>query len=157
MTRVAGTAALVGYQPVLTVDVVVGKGKRVQSITAVLDSGADRTVVPRGIVEALGVNYDGLKTPLDSDGEPIQGQGADGAFEIRICRGKVRWRTTTVCTEFWVANCGYVLLGRDDFFKKFDVMFDWSAPDPYVDIEPAGTMRARAAKLLGDAAASDSN
>ena len=60
-------------------------------------------------------------------------------------REKVRWRTTVICNEFWVANCAVVLLGRDDFFKLFDVMFDWSAPTPYVDIESAGTMRARAA------------
>ena len=64
--------------------------------------------------------------------------------------GKVRWRTTVICNGFWVANCGMVLLGRDDFFKLFffklfDVMFEWSAAKPYVDIEPAGTMRAAAA------------
>jgi hypothetical protein len=144
VVRVPGTAALVGHSPLVKVDVVVGNGRRLQA-TAVLDSGADRTVVPLQIVEALGVEYDMLKMPIYGNGEPIRGQGADGDFEIRTCRGKVRWRTTTICTEFWVANCGFVLLGRDDFFKKFDVVFDWSAPDPYVDIEPAGTMRALAA------------
>ena len=60
--------------------------------------------------------------------------------ETLRCQG----HTTVICNEFWVANCAMVLLGRDDFFKLFDVMFDWSAPTPYVDIESAGTMRARA-------------
>lgn len=109
--------------------------------------------MPRSIAEALGVNYDKLNEPVDSDGNVIKGQGADGSFEIRVCRGKVRWRTTVICNEFWVANSGYVLLGRDDFFKRFDVMFDWSTDSPYVDIEPAGTMRARSQTSLS----SDSN
>ena len=146
MPRVFGTSIGVGHSPLLEVGVVTGKGKQpAQEVTATLDSGADQTVVPRSLVEALGVDYDKLKEPVDAAGGAITGKGADGDFELRVCRGKVRWRTTVICNEFWVANCPVVLLGRDDFFKLFDVMFDWSAPTPYVDIEPAGTMRARAA------------
>ena len=146
MPRILGTSVSVGHSPLLKVGVVTGKGNQpAQEVTAILDSGADRTVVPRSLVEALGVDYDNLKRPVDAAGDAIAGMGAGGDFELRVCRGKVRWHTTVICNEFWVANCLVVLLGRDDFFKLFDVMFDWSAPTPYVDIELAGTMCARAA------------
>ena len=146
MPRILGTSVSAGHSPLLKVSVATGKGKQLaQQVTATIDSGADRTVVPRSLVEALGVNYDNLQGPVDAAGDAITGMGADGNFELRECKGKVRWHTTVICNEFWVANCAVVLLGRDDFFKLFDVMFDWSAPTPYVDIESAGTMRARAA------------
>lgn len=142
MAEIPATPGLIGHYPLLKVDVVIGKGRRSQRVTAMVDSGADRTVVPRLVAEALGVDYNSLKKPVGPDGEVLKGQGADGEFEIRVCRGKVRWRMTKICDEFWVADCGMVLLGRDDFFALFDVMFNWSAANPYMVIEPAGTLSA---------------
>ena len=104
-----------------------------------MDSGADRTVVPRVLVEALGVSHDRLPILRDEKGDQIEGHGVGGGFEIRVCRGRVRWRARTVCKEFWVADTTWVLLGRADFFRLFDVCFAWSNSPPYMDIEPVGT------------------
>jgi hypothetical protein len=125
------------YYPFLEVDVVLRRQS--QRITAIVDSGADRTVVPRIVVEALGVDFASLEQPQHPDGTPISGFGASGDFELKVCLGKVRWKTSTVCKEFWVADMGtkaIVLLGRDDFFRKYDVSFNWAVDPPYMDIEP---------------------
>jgi hypothetical protein len=119
------------HLPLLKIDIVLAKKTR--QLTAMVDSGADRTVVPRAIIEALGVNWDSLKVAQ------TDGVGASGVFEIRICRGKIRWRGKTICEEFWTTDMdkrGIVLLGREDFFTKYDVDFRWSVQPPYMDINP---------------------
>ena len=107
-------------------------------------------MVPKSIVETLGAPYHRLPVLRDAAGNQRMGEGADGAFEIKVCRGKVRWHGRTVCDEFWVANTSKVLLGRADFFTLYDVFFDWSADPPYMDIEAAGTSRAAGAQPPSD-------
>ena len=143
MTRIPATVGSGGaFYPFVGVDVRLPAGLAPRVFTALVDSGADRTVVPRFVIDALGVDHRTLPILADERGTPLKGEGADGRFEIRICRGSVRWQGVTICEEFWVTNAPVVLLGRADFFRRFDVFFDWSATLPYMDIEPAGSARA---------------
>lgn len=122
--------------PLTKVDVVV-RHQRL-NVTALVDSGADRCVVPRGIVEALKVDFEKLPLAMGTDGNPVRGLGAGGEFEMRQCRGKIRWRTSTVSDSFWVgpdSAVPWVLLGRDDFFAKYDVTFRWSTNPPIMEFD----------------------
>lgn len=136
MARIEGVRGPGGrYRPQVNIDLVIRKKKL--TLTALVDSGADRTIVPRGVVEALGVDYDKLPAVTDEDGAVVTGSGAGGQFELKECRGKVRWHVQTVCESFWVGPndaVPWVLLGRDDFFKKFDVRFQWSEEPPVMEI-----------------------
>jgi len=129
------------FSPIVRVDVVLRRRDQPLHATAVIDSGADRTIVPRVLVEAGGVAWDGLPGDTNPDGSPRLGRGVGSApVEMRVCRGRVRWRTTTVCEVFLVADMGPnapVLLGRSDFFGRFDVTFRWSDTPPSFEIEPA--------------------
>ena len=75
-------------------------------MTAVLDSGADRSLFPVSFVEALGVDVDKLPEAKCAD-------------------------------RFWVGPDGtpWPLIGRDDFFARFDVHFYWSEAPPVFEIE----------------------
>jgi hypothetical protein len=138
MARLEATAGPHGrFLPETNVDVVVGKQKRL-TVNALVDSGADRTIVPKTVGEALGIDYDKLPLAKGPDGKPMTGQGAGGQFEIRECRGKVRWRNWNFADRFWVGpeeSVPWVLLGRDDFFTKFNVRFEWSHNPPVFEIE----------------------
>lgn len=92
---------------------------------AVVDSGADTTSVPAEFLEG---------TPIDVASLPIvgEGSGAGGKFPYRLCQTEIWWEKWKVCDRFLVLDAGQmgdlpvVLLGREDFFKRFDVSFDWS-------------------------------
>ena len=75
---------------------------------ALIDSGADRTVVPKAVIDALKFDYDKLPPARDENGDPLTGVGASGDFEMRECRAKLRWRQWTVCEQFWVGPAGAV-------------------------------------------------
>ena len=106
-------------------------------MTAVLDSGADRSLFPVSFVEALGVDVDKLPEVKRKDGSPMPGGGVGGEFEMKECRGKLRWRQWKFADRFWVGPDGtpWPLIGRDDFFARFDVHFYWSEAPPVFEIE----------------------
>ena len=130
MPRVTGTELTPGlFRPVLTITVAIGAA--VLDGPAIVDSGADRTIIPAEIVELAGIVFTDL--PLTSE----QGIGAGGGFETRTCKGKVKWRSWLICSEFLVADhLPFALLGREDFFKRFNVRFGWHRDPPTVDIDP---------------------
>lgn len=97
---------------------------------AIVDSGATNTIFPAETLEANGVRYKDL--PVFGDSE-----SASGSFETRLCVGNVRWRRSSFCDRFLVAEPGttlgswaWGLLGRDDFFNVFDVDFRWDRKVP---------------------------
>jgi hypothetical protein len=103
---------------------------------ALIDSGADRTILPGEVLAGHPtIAFDAL--PELKDG----GLGAGGAFKIRECKGILRWREWDICDRFQVAEPGKLempLLGREDFFKLFFVRFRWDRTPPIVDIDPPG-------------------
>lgn len=131
MPRIEGTEQVPNlYRPVLIVSLTLA-GKTSKG-PAVVDSGADRTILPGEIVEAFGVGFSSL---------PLSGEnslGAGGAFETRTGSGEVRWREYVICEEFLVAAPGtlpFALLGREDFFKRFQVRFSWHHKPPSFQID----------------------
>lgn len=100
---------------------------------ALVDSGADRTIVPAELMEALGVPWASLSA------SSVTGLGAGGKFETRSCQGEVFFREWKFCDELLVAPAGSLpapLLGRSDFFKHFLVKFTWHRDPPIMDIDP---------------------
>lgn len=100
---------------------------------AVIDSGADSTIVPFEMLKDCGVDFAALP-----GGDA--GVGAGGKFETRLLAARVKYRDWIVCEEVKVAQPGaglpVVLLGRADFFAKFNVRFRWAMTPPVVDIDP---------------------
>lgn len=133
MPRVEGIQVMPGvFAPLLIVSIefssVVLEGP------ALIDSGADCTVIPGEILEATAHTFDSLPP------HPGTSVGAGGKFETRICQGgTVKWRKWTICDEFQVAAPGtlpWALLGRQDFFRLFVVRFQWHRNPPFTDIDP---------------------
>jgi hypothetical protein len=100
---------------------------------ALVDSGADRTMLPAEFLPAS-VPYESL-TVLGT------GRGVGGEFEIRRCDHEVWFQKWKVCGVFIVIEPGKmpdptVLLGRLDFMKRFTVSFDWHEERGTFDIKP---------------------
>ena len=134
MPRLEGTDDGSGiYRPMIDVFIELPTvGKRSPPILAVIDSGADQTIVPFDYLKAAGVEWDKLS-------DPKQGTGAGGGFETRMIRGTITWKNYFICDQFQVAQPGMktpLLLGREDFFKKFVVRFNWHQTPPTFNVDP---------------------
>ena len=117
------------YMPVILVTVEFG-GKGVR-FNAVVDSGADSTIIPAKFLVPLGIDF--AKLPLASEGG-----GAGGSFERRTCIAVMKWGGTELFTGFLVAEPGKLevpLLGREDFFKLFVTTFSWHTMPPTFTLE----------------------
>lgn len=130
------------YAPLLTVLLEVDN--LTQQMMAMVDSGADRTIIPAEVLDAHPtVSFSDL-SPL-----PTGGVGAGGGFEIRECPGKITWRQWEICDGFQVAEPGKLkmaLLGREDFFKRFIVRFVWDKNPPVLEINPPGKSKKKKKK-----------
>jgi hypothetical protein len=106
---------------------------------ALVDSGADDALVPAEMLVAVGVEYSALEPYLTADGRPQMGQGAGGKFEIRRLEAKLAFREWQFGSEVRVAQAGAIpgpVLGRNDFFDRFNVRFLWSRVPPVFDVDP---------------------
>ena len=101
-------------------------------VEALVDSGADKCLIPGEYVEAAGVLFSGLP-PL------AHGAGAGGTFEKALASGRITYLGRVVCEEFEVApptQLPIILLGREEFFTKFRVNFLWHRNPPVFDVDP---------------------
>lgn len=129
----AGTDPVTGHEiwrPVVLVTIQMPNGLKGQG-PAIIDSGADSSVLPFEAVLGAGIAWD----DLDKGGLSM---GAGGTFERRLLGASIYYRTWKVCDRVEVAEpgrLGTILLGRNDFFKAFVVRFAWhkSPPEVYVD------------------------
>lgn len=137
MPRIEGTksgitpAGVTVYSPVIVVEVVLPGVGRAQ-VPAVIDSGADVTLIPFEVF--VGAGLDWAKLPKGSEG-----LGAGGTFERRPLVAEVRYREWLICDHVDVAQPGalpFALLGREDFFKRFVVRFAWNKEPPEVIVDP---------------------
>ena len=99
---------------------------------AILDSGADITIVPFEQVAPLGFEWEKLAAGQRST-------GAGGSFERRVCPVAITFETWRICDDVEVAEPGKLpatLLGRVEFFTKFVVRFNWFHNPPTFDIDP---------------------
>lgn len=101
-------------------------------MSAIVDSGADKCLVPGDYVEATGITFASLP-PLPP------GISAGGQFPKSLCQGRISYLGRVICQEFEVAPPGLfdvILLGREEFFTKFVVRFQWHRNPPFFDIDP---------------------
>ena len=137
MIRVAGHKVGVDYRgrdafaPYLTVSVEVGGC--VLRLEAIIDSGADATLIPIEVLKGCPVDWDALKLAGPAG-------GAGGAFETRFLTAEVKYREWLIAREVRIAGPGsklkVMLLGRQDFFRHFTVNFRWDVAPPFVELEP---------------------
>ena len=148
MPRLAATNVGTGpdgrpiYRPIIIVSIEIG-GRIVQG-PALVDSGADNTLVPFDAVAPLGVDF--LQLPRGPGGS-----GPGGTLDVRVCQGKLRWDNRMLMTEFMVAEPtkgpGAILLGRADFFTLYVARFQWHKNPPVFDLDPG-----RPSKMTSDRA-----
>lgn len=130
MTRFEGTETAPGlFAPLIEIELVMeadGEPVRIRAL-ALIDSGADMSIVPAEIASAAGVEFDTL--PLGSTSI-----GAGGEFEVRKALAKLSSDGEVfVDGQLMVTPPGTLpgpLLGRADFFKTFGVEFEWSKEPP---------------------------
>jgi hypothetical protein len=132
------------YTPIVIVTI--GVGPCIATRPAIIDSGADTTIVPIEFLVDCGVDYDKLPPPPPGS----KSKGAGGAFESRELAARVKWREWIVTDVILVAgpkSLPAILLGRADFFGRFNIRFRWDAIPPYVDVDPVATPKAGKGKL----------
>jgi hypothetical protein len=134
------------YRPVIFITIEIG-GQGIGG-PAIVDSGADNTLVPAEALLPFGIQFDKLAIGAG-------GQGAGGDLEARPCQGTIRWGRVELMRSFMVAEpgkgFGAVLLGRADFFKLYVPRFHWYLNPPTFDLDPVAvapnpTIRPKAAK-----------
>lgn len=136
MPRIEGTKVGVDglgrtiYSPIVIVSLLFGQlGLDVQ---AIVDSGADTTVIPAEVAAALGIEWTKLPTGT-------KGLGVGGASEMRLVAMTVKykeWKFSGPVTIAEPKHLPVVLLGRTDFFQSFVVRFHWFKTPPEFHIDP---------------------
>jgi hypothetical protein len=119
------------WTPYLNVVLLADSGKQLRA-RAVVDSGADWTVVPGELALALGVDWTALPA------SPDIATGAGGSFEPRFAPIAVWYGTVEVCPVVRVAPVGAMpamVLGREEFFSRFRVCFDWEQQPPTFTVD----------------------
>lgn len=136
MPQIEGVEVVPGqWAPLLRVDLEIS-GALMKDVLALLDSGADKTLIPGDYLEGHpdGVLFDSLTLSENP------GHGAGGDFDIRVCPGNVTWREEEICNPLEMAapgNLPFPLLGRD-FFQKCVVRFNWNRNPPVVSVDLVG-------------------
>lgn len=121
------------FRPIIIVAIEIG-GRSIR-VPALVDSGADNTLVPEEFVAPLGVDFRRLAAGPG-------GVGPGGDLDTRLCQGVMRWEKekAVLMTSFMVAEPGKgpetVLLGRADFFRLYVPRFHWHKNPPVFDLDP---------------------
>jgi hypothetical protein len=140
MPRIPGTPFPGGHRPIIPVTI--EANGRTLPFDALIDSGADRTVVPGEFMAQFGISFASLGF---SDPNPSSGVGAAGGGHTRYCDGTIRWGTTILASSFQVAPPSTrppaVCLGRNDFFRNYVVRFSWHKDPPVFDLDPIVKVR----------------
>lgn len=97
------------------------------ALYAIVDSGADKSLFPKGLMTALGIDD-------ATECSDVPGTAADGLVNYREWAGGPKnWNGGKLKTNVmgvdlslnaWFAGCPIILLGREDFFAHFKVTFD---------------------------------
>jgi hypothetical protein len=121
------------FRPIIIVAIEIG-GRGIR-VPALVDSGADNTLVPESFVAPLGVDFRKLAAGPG-------GLGPAGGLDTRMCHGLIRWEKEKIVlmTDFLVAEPGKgpdtILLGRADFFRLYVPRFHWHKNPPVFDLDP---------------------
>jgi hypothetical protein len=133
MARVDGTPEDGTVRPVVKVEIH-SQGNPPLPIKALVDSGADLTMIPIAIGEALAAK------PFDAIG-PIAGYsrglgGNDKGVPYRILPdASVSYDGFTFARRVTIGPVPRVVVGQSDFLAFFDVAFFWGANPKFMTIE----------------------
>jgi hypothetical protein len=90
---------------------------------ALVDTGADFTLLPASLSKPLGVAPDQSRSALMSGvgGSDLLASPAEVEFELSRGSESYRWRT-----EVFFGDQDYLLLGNEGFLEFFVATFDWT-------------------------------
>lgn len=92
-----------------------------RELTMLIDTGADYTILPKFLAEILGIN-------LKKNCRVITTEGAGGKQSVFLFKGKISTRIggfkRSIPVGFLDNNYIPPLLGRQEFFETFRVVFD---------------------------------
>lgn len=97
-------------------------GKESLDVTALLDSGADISVIPKEIAEILGLNISGDVTPAYGIGGKVN--SVETKVNILIEKGHERYNFSIPIKVILDEYDFPILLGREGFFNNFVISFD---------------------------------
>jgi len=137
MPRIQATDFGAGPMPFVEIHIEVGAF--FTRAMALVDSGADETIIPAEMLVPLNLDFKDLELVMDGAGAAVGGMGAGGGFEIRRIDATLKFRKWRFAEEVRVAALGALpgpLLGRQDFFAAFTIRFLWHRDPPVFDIDP---------------------
>lgn len=93
---------------------------------ALVDTGADETLLPMSLAEILGVKLDQVFTsePTSISGDRLKIHYGDVAFQIGTGKDCVAWKTTVGFVEFRSSEDEVILLGHGGCLDYFTATFD---------------------------------
>ena len=135
MPRVLATPGSGGrWYPFLRIRLKAGPNQ--EYATAMLDSGADESSIPANLLTVLGVKKSTL--------QPAGQMSGIANLPLPYFKAHVQmfWKNWKIADEIGVLPAHTpILLGRNDFFARFVVTFDWSHNPPIMDINPVAKKR----------------
>ena len=117
------------YRPVIPIDIH-SNGVSIRR-SALIDTGADYTLLPTAVADYLGLPLDGRHSIVMSGigDEAISASLAEVEFELGHGQQTRRWRTAV-----YVAQQNHLLLGNEGFLEFFIATFDWA--NKTIDLVP---------------------
>jgi hypothetical protein len=110
---------------------------------ALVDSGADMSIVPAESLATFGVDWNKLSSPIE------ESKGAGGKLRFRRFDAKLVWEGYSLSDHVALAEPKRLpgpLLGRNDFFVRFNVRFRWFKSPPELEIDPGVVVPSRKKK-----------
>lgn len=121
-------SATFSYRPLLEVDI--SHGERTRRAKALVDSGTELTIVDLNLAERLGISPEGHKRAVIT-AFATEREAFLAPVVIAVPGYGDALRTTVLCApdpEF------EIILGQDDFFRRFFVKFEKAKNKFYLDI-----------------------
>jgi predicted aspartyl protease len=117
---------------------IIGPG-RVVSVLALVDTGADLTLLPRSIAAKIGATVDDtIRWPVGGfGGQAIDASPGEVDLEFQGGGFAIRWKATIAFVNYPTEAEESSILGHAGFFDFFRVIFDGSAKD--LEIHPIHT------------------
>jgi hypothetical protein len=126
------------WQPVLLVDVQFRGGLFLPQTNALIDTGADCSIVPGQLLELFDIPFESLDKVPQGDSDVGFGLGGAGIALRWAANSTIQFKGIAFCEAgFMVGEPGGVpniLLGREDFLKVFDVRLALGHEPPYVEV-----------------------
>jgi hypothetical protein len=110
------------------------------SVLALVDSGADVTLLPRSVASSIGAAIDDtIRWPVGGfGGQVIDASPGDVDLEITWDGSSIRWKATVAFVNYPAGAEEVSILGRAGFFDFFLVLFDGPANELEIHLMSGG-------------------